>query len=432
MDNFFDLTSESMASEPVEQMYNNGQQPPLSPSQKRKRKYEEMETEANAPVDINIIPDMEQLEMETHNNNNNQIEIVEPSAKRQKLGSDEPTLSKLLYANNFSDIVFQVQNKQFHAIKAIFAVKSVKFSEMLFPKNASGQQQDVKFIAIQDITPDAFSFIRDFCYDLDIELNLENVVDVLHASKVYEINKLKKMCIDFLQKIDNVEGLLTILKQIANKQSDSVLLEDEVRDFLQNNINLLQTNGSELIESDIFPQLPLTIVCKIIENDNLGVKEEDLWNSISDKQLWIHEPELKKLIRFCLMDISFLFNHVKQSGVLTEGELVSIYEKKLGLAEDCTFNCNERIIVKKRKRRNSPKKKKKAAKEEVNEEIENQEKEEEETAAEVVEETPVTKKRGRSRSKRTKKKVEETPEQESSPPKTRARRGRSKRASRKK
>eukprot|EP01083_Nonionella_stella_P069884 186571_1 len=350
----------------------------LSPRMKRKRKYEQMEEDVTPVIDL----------IESNTNNTKEAAPVQPEItsapppKRRKLNPNLSTLSALSQTPDFSDITFKVDSTEFFGLKAIFAIKSAVFQDLLYPQT----KQEVRYIEISNISVQAFVFIRDFFYDLNPQLSFRNVVKVLNAAKIYDIQLIQTQCNAFLGTIDNVNDLLSVVQQFGDETS----LQNELNQVLETNVALLQNNGSQIVESDVFKALPFFMAKRFIESDDLGIKEEDLWNNTKQ---WFasNAEELKQIIRFCRMETEFIFNEVKSAGVLSDGDLVSIYEKKLGLNAQCVFNCNERFVQKVKKTRRGRKKK------------EEEEEEEEKVEMDVDEEeqvvTPKKKGRGRGRSK---------------------------------
>ena len=280
------------------------------------------------------------------------VQIIDPPPSKRRRLSDLPTLCALSQSSFLSDVEFQVETERFFGNKAVFAVKSGVFRTLLYPESGP----DVKFIEVVDISAKAFAFIRDFMYDLQPKISFTNVVSVLNAAKLYQIPLIELHCQQYLNKIDNVGHLLAVLKQFGHQYS----LENELNELLEKHINLLQNYGNDIIQSDIFKSLPWFMAKRFVQSDNLGVKEEDLFMHTMH---WLptNDDELKPMLRFCRMDIDFIFNEVKKCDILSDADLVSIYEMKLGLADSCIFNCNERYEPPKpkSKRKASPKSKKK-------------------------------------------------------------------------
>ena len=117
----------------------------------------------------------------------------------------------------------------------------------------------------------------------------------------------------------------------------------------ENAVKLLQEHGEDIVASEIFGSLPFNVARRILESDNLGVAEEEIFN-VAMK--WNVGAEIKGIIRFTRMELQFLYDTVKPSGILSDGDLVQIYEYKLGFIQELNgFNCDERVEVKRRRTR---------------------------------------------------------------------------------
>lgn len=231
-----------------------------------------------------------------------------------------------------------VGNNEYHGLKALFAVKSTTFRDLLYSGN------NVNRITLADISASAFEFVRDWCYELSPQLSFDNVVDVLHAAKQYNLGSIQSECSLFLSNISDADDFLNVLIKFGQQST----LSEELNIILENSVNLLQS-GNELINNLKFGDLPICLISRLIENDNLYVDEEELFSVLKSHTELL---SLKPLFRFGLMSSGFLFEVVKQSNILTGSELVSIYEYKLGLRNDCGFRCDQRNVIKKKQTAN--------------------------------------------------------------------------------
>lgn len=278
------------------------------------------------------------------------VVFAEPPKKRRKIDMENlSTLGKLALNPAYSDVNFLVGGVRSHGIKAIFASKCPKFADMFFPAG--------KYISdpvhLEDITSDAFEFIRDHINEMNPEMTAEIVVDVLSAVKIgYDDHdgSVRKQCFDFLGQINNADDFLSVLGQFGLNRS----MIDEVNELLASHFELLRSNGNEIISSEKWKSLPFWVVRQVMQSDNLAVNEDQLFQ---ESIWWIKtdKEELKQCIRFCRMDTEYIFNEIKNHGILSDADLVSLYEMKLGLTNDCVFNCAVRFEAKKRK---TPKSKK--------------------------------------------------------------------------
>ena len=288
-----------------------------SKKSRKKRKYEEMETEQRQESVGDVIED------------------TPLSPKRLKLDPSQSTLARLSQVQLFSDIIFNVRGVTFHGIKSIFAIKSIKLQQLMYPADNTM----VNTLEINDISAIAFRFIKDFVYDMSPSLDVDNVIDVLQASQLYEMPAITEQCTTFLAGIDSVDNFLKVLQPFG--VTDNTEIFDNILNG-ENTIKLLQEHGEEIINSEIFGALSFNVARRILQSDNLGIKEEDIFN----KALTWNGEDIKGIIRFTRMDLQFLYDTVKPSGILSANDLVQIYEYKLGFIQELNgFNCNERFEV---------------------------------------------------------------------------------------
>ena len=288
----------------------------------KKRKYEEMEAEQVQESVGDVIHD------------------TPLSPKRLKLDPSQSTLARLSQVQMFSDITFNVRGVAFYGIKAMFAIKSEKLQELMYPNDG----KMINNLFIDDMSAVAFRFIKDFVYDLKPELDVFNIIDVLQASKLYKIPIITEQCNEFLNGINKIDDFLNVLIPFG-ENSENQEMQDIMNNILENNVGLLQENGEEIIKSEIFQSLPFKIAKRIIESDDLGVKEEEIFNVVTNK--WDSNEfgaEIKQIFRFNQMELQFLYDTVKPTGILNDADFVQIYEHKMGLIQELNgFNCNQRF-----------------------------------------------------------------------------------------
>eukprot|EP01084_Bolivina_argentea_P034165 63231_1 len=129
----------------------------------------------------------------------------------------------------FCDVTFKVgeQGKEYHALRALFAIHSRVFETMLY---GSMIESSLDSIELQDIKPNTFEFLRLFCYGLDPVLNAKNVVGILQCSDKYLIEPLKKACIQYISSINitsdgNSSDFLKLLIQLNHYNLTDKIVE---------------------------------------------------------------------------------------------------------------------------------------------------------------------------------------------------------------
>merc|ERR1712098_402020 len=128
-------------------------------------------------------------------------------------------------------------------------------------------------VQLDDITPDAFEFIMHHINELNPELTTEILVDVLSAVKCgYDDNdgSVRSQCFDSLGQINNADNFLSVLGQFGQTGA----MGDEVDEFLASHFKLLRSSGNEIISSEKWKSLPFWVVRRVMQSDNLAVRED--------------------------------------------------------------------------------------------------------------------------------------------------------------
>eukprot|EP01084_Bolivina_argentea_P282232 483056_1 len=123
-------------------------------------------------------------------------------------------LSSIVEKDEFGDVIFIIGDQHFTGIRALFAAQSEVFRNMLFGNYSESVSKD-KAVILQDITPEAFTFIRSMFYFQNPKLTCDIIVDVLYASQIYFIKTLITKCHQYLLNIEKTKNWYKILKSYA-------------------------------------------------------------------------------------------------------------------------------------------------------------------------------------------------------------------------
>lgn len=274
---------------------------------------------------------------------NQQVTLMDSpvSAKRAKIDENPSTLAKLLLKPELSDITIHVRGKARSCFRSVLAAQSDILRSLMF---GDCNKMVGHHLNISDITPNAFDFIRMFAHDMNPKLDMKNIVEVTIAAEKYAVDEIRAQCKAFMARVDNVNDLLLIVKGLGDNGMQCQYL-------VESHADLLRANGGAIMISEVFQSMPFQTAKQIIQSDDLGVTEEVVFEAIKH---WINEEnvyELKQMIRFGRMNAKFIYSAVKETGILNDAELVSLYEKELGLTDERLFSSKERnIAVPKRKR----------------------------------------------------------------------------------
>ncbi|KAL3083695.1 hypothetical protein niasHT_038849 [Heterodera trifolii] len=136
-------------------------------------------------------------------------------------------------------------------------------------KNSIGKAHATKKTQIEDpdIEIDAFKAMLTFIYTMSFNgLDANNWLDVLKAADKYNITGLVKKCADFpIEKLPNVF--------VAFEQARLRNLED----FALRCLRYIDQNA--LIKSEAFLQIDQSLLCVILEKDELRSSEIEIWNA---------------------------------------------------------------------------------------------------------------------------------------------------------
>lgn len=142
---------------------------------------------------------------------NQQLDFIMTENRNEEFDDFE----NLLHCHEFSDVTFQVNGKEFHAHKAILAIRSPVFAAM-FSHDMLEKQQNM--VNIEDIDSEVFEELLRFIYAGKVKASqmAKFTVELLGAADKYNIQKLKTMCEKILYRgihKDNAVEYLNIAEQ---------------------------------------------------------------------------------------------------------------------------------------------------------------------------------------------------------------------------
>ncbi|XP_043479770.1 speckle-type POZ protein B-like [Leptopilina heterotoma] len=121
----------------------------------------------------------------------------EPPVKRRKCNDPMENMKSLLGNENFKDVRFKVEDKEFTAHKAILAIRSPVFAAMF---NSKMSEELTSIVQIKDIKPTIFQQMLNFIYNVEIKDLDEVALDLFCVAEKYQLEELKTNCINSLCK----------------------------------------------------------------------------------------------------------------------------------------------------------------------------------------------------------------------------------------
>ncbi|KAJ5074632.1 pep-cterm sorting domain-containing protein [Anaeramoeba ignava] len=194
--------------------------------------------------------------------------------------------------DNFSDFIIECDSEpsnKFKCHKNILKFRSDYFFDW-FKKN---KKNKIKF---DGISTSSMKSILKYIYTGNIEINLENAIDILFASRKIYIEEVANFVEKFIKESINIENVIEIV--IIAKKHNWQQLYQQCMSFIEDNIiYILRSSSFETLSEDI--------LLDILENNRLCIKNEmDIFNSVLN---WKNQPDhdisdVLNKIRFC--DIS--------------------------------------------------------------------------------------------------------------------------------
>ena len=288
-----------------------------------------------------------------------------PPAKKRKLSSyfSNSFVAKSPIFDQLENVTFIVGNKEtgienIRGNRTIFAVQSDVFQAQLFGNMAEGSKDE---IVIDDITPEAFTFLKNLFYVQDEQLTVDIVLDVLYASKKYLLLDLECACYKFIENVENLDDWWKLILQ--QKITTDIDMDDAL---IRKSQVLIKNSESIAKDSEKLSQLTPEWLAKIVQSSSFVINSEDIvWemcvkycqdriagsnDSISlDEKSESHNSAAMvakmmneyfvKHIRFAIMDRNYFFDKIEKSGIL-DGET------KYDICKCCLFDNRENRVNK--------------------------------------------------------------------------------------
>lgn len=121
-------------------------------------------------------------------------------------------------------------------------------------------------VELKDAEPDIIEQLVEFAYTARISVNSNNVQSLLDAANQYQIEPVKKMCVDFLKEQVDASNCLGI--SVLAECLDCPELKATADDFIHQHF-------TEVYKTDEFLQLDVKRVTHLLNQDTLTVRAED-------------------------------------------------------------------------------------------------------------------------------------------------------------
>ena len=185
-----------------------------------------------------------------------------------------------------------------------------------------------------------------YVYLEEADVNLDNVLAVLYAANKYSIQGLIDQCLTILHRAMEPSNVCMVL-ECAHLYCDTEL---QTKCFI-----LIQQHAQEVLKSDTLPELCQECLTKVIQDDEISVKEEDVFQAVlsyakaklerlnkeaTPANMKAVVGDVVKEIRFPLMTPQYFTNVVDSSGLLTAEDSLTLNRYFLRKSLDRGYNTN--------------------------------------------------------------------------------------------
>ena len=236
-----------------------------------------------------------------------------------------------------SDVSFTCgeSSRIFHAHKYVLATSSAVFFAMFYGNLA----QKESTIPIADADEESFEEFLRYLYTDDCKITAENAIGVMYLAKKYLIPSLPEKCCEVLEESVKPDNVFMVLEQAI--QFDEKKLEAKCWDIVSK-----ETLGC--INSDAFCSIRSQTLNALLKKEMLTVAEVELFKAVmrwvdsecAKQGINIEEDKTARRrvlgdsgyeIRFLQMSQEDFAKYVSSTGILTEAEVISIFQKFSGL-----------------------------------------------------------------------------------------------------
>ncbi|XP_018423533.1 PREDICTED: kelch-like protein 7, partial [Nanorana parkeri] len=177
------------------------------------------------------------------------------------------------------DVILMVQDRKIPAHRVVLAAASHFFNLMFTTNRPSGALRKNRRcsrtnmiesksfeVELKDAEPDIIEQLVEFAYTARISVNSNNVQSLLDAANQYQIEPVKRMCVDFLKEQVDASNCLGI--SVLAECLDCPELKATADDFIHQHF-------TEVYKTDEFLQLDVKRVTHLLNQDTLTVRAED-------------------------------------------------------------------------------------------------------------------------------------------------------------
>ncbi|KAA8585950.1 hypothetical protein FQN60_007519 [Etheostoma spectabile] len=231
----------------------------------------------------------------------------------RQLSSIMGVMNNLRKQGTLCDVTLVVQGKHFPAHRVVLAAASHFFSLMFTTRMMESMSHEVE---LRSAEPEIIELLIEFIYTARISVNSSNVQSLLDAANQYQIEPVKKMCVEFLKGQIDATNCLGI-SSLADCM-DCPELKAAAEDFFE-------LHFTEVYKLDEFLQLDVKQLTHLLHQDKLTVRAEAqiydaavrwLKYDVCNRQRYM--VEVLGCVRFPLVSKTFLSKTVQAEPLIQD------------------------------------------------------------------------------------------------------------------
>uniref|UniRef100_A0AC35F6A7 BTB domain-containing protein n=1 Tax=Panagrolaimus sp. PS1159 TaxID=55785 RepID=A0AC35F6A7_9BILA len=229
--------------------------------------------------------------------------------------------------NGDFDVAFDLSGKTLYANKFMLSPISTTFKSILSKRWKSPNEM----IKIENYCYDDFFEFLKFIYSGECKLSNDNILSMVDIAHVYDIQALKKVCKEYLTKIELTHDNIYQFFELSNKYS-MVALKESVDEYIEENYEIL-------FKCKQFQSLQKNVIKNLVDEYQRVPMREELFEGLckwaekqagkllkSNNDLDINETikdilsEILPMIEFEEMKYTFLMQFVANKAFLFSGD----------------------------------------------------------------------------------------------------------------
>ncbi|XP_031571959.1 kelch-like protein 12 [Actinia tenebrosa] len=172
-------------------------------------------------------------------------------------------LGQMRYHSVLTDVILNVEGRQFPAHKNVLAASSDYFMAMFSGHMAIASNT----VDVHEISAGAMELLLDYVYTGFLEINEDNVEDIFCGSCLLLLDSVTQACCRFIQErltLDNCWGIRTLADKF------------DCRDMLNNVNKFIEESFTKIVEADEYLLLPRQEIAKLLDDDAIVVPNEEV------------------------------------------------------------------------------------------------------------------------------------------------------------